>query len=85
MADAASGLSAAQPRLRLLRPWIAAGVLAHVRDVLYHRSRALEGRDEVTAHPLALWLGLGGWCESSSHDSPAPLPPERCREGRPAA
>jgi transposase len=28
------------------RAWIAAGVWAHVHDLLYRRSRALEGRDE---------------------------------------
>jgi hypothetical protein len=28
------------------RAWIAAGVFAHVPDVLYRRTRELEGRDE---------------------------------------
>ena len=28
------------------RAWIAAGVWAHVHDVLYRRTRELEGRDE---------------------------------------
>ena len=46
VADAAAGLPAAQHRLRLLPGWIAAGVWAHVHDVLYRRTRELEGRDE---------------------------------------
>jgi transposase len=31
---------------RYFRAWIAAGVWAHVHDVLYRRTRGLEGRDE---------------------------------------
>ena len=41
------------------RAWIAAGVWAHVHDVLYRRTRELEGRDESVPHPPLEAFGEG--------------------------